>query len=284
MKGQSAFNRYPEMEYICDAVLPDHGLYEANDDSYPCALPVKGFKVYGEVYSVNSDTLQSLDEYEEEGELYIRKKVQVLANKNKSYNVWFYEYAHPTKDLKMRIPDGKWSKISNPVSNTSWYVCYGSNLLRERFDYYLKESKGHIYAEKVLILNGRLYFAKKSRRWDNKAVAFADFNDSEHKLYCYAYLLDNKQIDLISKLEGKTWYPKQYLGKDEYGIDMFTVNGSHTDTGEACHDYLQIIAAGLKDCFNLSDAEIKDYLHTNDNFIYEREYIKEILRKHCETI
>ena len=284
MKGQSAFNRYPDMNYISDAVLLNYGLYEANDGNYPCAVPIKGFKVYGEIYSVKSDIIQKMDEYEEEGDLYIRKKVQVFADENKSYNVWFYEYAHSTNDLKLRIPDGKWSENKKPADSCSWYVCYGSNLLRERFVYYLKASKGYIYAEKVLILNGRLYFAKKSRRWDNKAVAFVDFDDTDHKVYCYAYLLDNEQIDLISELEGKTWYPKQYLGKDEYDIDMFMVNGSHVDTGEACHDYLQIIAGGLKDCFNLSDDEIKEYLHTNDDFIYERGYIKEILRKHCETI
>ena len=49
MKGQKAHNSYPDMQYISDAVLPDYGLYEASEENYPCAVPVKGFNVSGEV-------------------------------------------------------------------------------------------------------------------------------------------------------------------------------------------------------------------------------------------
>ena len=49
MKGQKAHNSYPDMSYIRDAVLPDYGLYEASEENYPCAVPVKGFNVSGEV-------------------------------------------------------------------------------------------------------------------------------------------------------------------------------------------------------------------------------------------
>lgn len=49
MKGQKAHNSYPDMSYISDAVLPDYGLYEASEENYPCAVPVKGFNVSGEV-------------------------------------------------------------------------------------------------------------------------------------------------------------------------------------------------------------------------------------------
>ena len=49
MKGQKAHNSYPDMSYISDAVLPDYGLYEASEENYHCAVPVKGFNVSGEV-------------------------------------------------------------------------------------------------------------------------------------------------------------------------------------------------------------------------------------------
>ena len=281
MKDRSAHNSFQNMSYVTDTILSDYGLYEASDNNYPCAVPVEGFKVYGEIYSLDKNTLDRLDQYEEEGELYIRKKVIVVTEENKEVNVWFYEYIQDVKNMQLRAPCGKWLAVKEPADNYSWYVCYGSNLLRERFDYYLKKSEGTVYAEKSLILDGKLYFAKKARRWDNKAVAFANFDSKNNKVFCYAYLLKNEQIDIISDLEGKSWYPKQYLGKDSYGIDMYTVNGQHTDINKPSHDYLEIIAAGLKCRLSLSDAEIKEYLDTNDSFNYEREHILEVLNRHC---
>lgn len=73
MKDRRAHNSFQNKSHVTDTVLADYGLYEANDDNYPCAVPVEGFKVYGEIYSVDKNTLDILDEYEEEGELYIRK-------------------------------------------------------------------------------------------------------------------------------------------------------------------------------------------------------------------
>lgn len=183
--------------------------------------------------------------------------------------------------MQLRAPCGKWSTVKDPADNYSWYICYGSNLLRDRFDYYLRDSNGEVYAEKPLILDGKLYFAKKARRWNDGGVAFVDFNSPDNKVYCYAYLLKNEQLDIISDLEGKAWYPKQHLGKDKYGIDMYTVNGLHTDFNKPCHDYLEIIAAGLKYRFDLSDEAIKEYLDTNNSFNYEREHILEVLSRHC---
>lgn len=50
MKGQKAHNSYPDMSYISDAILPDYGLYEASEENYHCAVPVKGFKVSGDIF------------------------------------------------------------------------------------------------------------------------------------------------------------------------------------------------------------------------------------------
>lgn len=49
MKGQKAHNSYPDMSYTSDAILPDYGLYEASEENYHCAVPVKGFKVSGDI-------------------------------------------------------------------------------------------------------------------------------------------------------------------------------------------------------------------------------------------
>ena len=50
-----------------------------------------------EIYSIDEEILKKLDEYEEEGDLYIRKKTKVLTADNEELNVWFYEYNHDVK-------------------------------------------------------------------------------------------------------------------------------------------------------------------------------------------
>lgn len=49
MKGQN-HNSYTDISYISDAVLPDYCLYEASEENYHCAVPVKGFKVSGDIF------------------------------------------------------------------------------------------------------------------------------------------------------------------------------------------------------------------------------------------
>ena len=49
MKGQN-HNSYQDMSYISDAILPDYGLYKASEENYHCAVPVKGFKVSGDIF------------------------------------------------------------------------------------------------------------------------------------------------------------------------------------------------------------------------------------------
>ena len=282
MKNRSAYNKFAKLEYVCDATLNDYGIYDA--PYYPCAVKIEGFKIIGEIYKVNNEQLNFLDRYEDEGDLYIRKEVLVIGADNKEYKVWFYEYNHDTSNLILRCPKNeKWNLAKDPISNYAWYVCYGSNLLRERFDYYLKKTKGVVYAEKKIIFDGELYFAKKSVKWENGGVAFVDLDNKRKKIYGYAYLLDLDQIDKISFEEGR-WYPKQFIKIDEYGIDMYTVNGNYSgEINKPCLAYAEIIAAGLKQRYNLSDKEIINYLkiETVKKLDLSENHIKDILIKHC---
>ena len=50
-----------------------------------------------EIYSIDEEILKKLNEYEEEGDIYIIKKTKVLAADNEELNVWFYEYDHDVK-------------------------------------------------------------------------------------------------------------------------------------------------------------------------------------------
>ncbi len=279
MRGQIGFGKFGNMEFFADGVLSDYGLYEAH--GFPAAVPVKGFSVFGEIYEVDDITLNNMDKYEREGELYIRRLVEVAVGPM-VFDVWFYEYNGDVSNLELRAPIGKWNTEKKPISNYAWYVCYGSNLLKERFDYYLKKTNAIVHAEKPYMLNGEVYFAKKSGKWDNKGICFLDLNKSSSCSYGWAYLVDEKKINAISEEEGALWYPVQEIGKDEFGIKAFTVTNIHRFTDNMPGiDYLTIIAAGLNRRFGLSKNEIRRYLGSNEIFYLDESNIQDILNRHC---
>ena len=112
MKGQLAYRKFGECEFVDDATLYDHAIYEVG--LYPAAVPLKGFKVEGEVYAVNDEQLKLFDKYEDEGDLYIRKIVKVELSDKQFIDVFFYEYNKDVSDLELRKPEGKWNPIRNP--------------------------------------------------------------------------------------------------------------------------------------------------------------------------
>ncbi len=111
MKGQRACYRLENSRYVADAVLHGYGLYETG--SYPAAVPVEGFDVYGEVYEIDDETLRDCDEYEGEGDLYIRKLLEAEAQ-DRTYDAWVYEYNRSVKGMKLRDPTGKWNMERKP--------------------------------------------------------------------------------------------------------------------------------------------------------------------------
>ncbi len=283
IRGQAAYGTRGKMEYLGDGVLRDYGIYEVieNGARYPAAVPVKGFCVYGELFEVNDETLQGLDEYEGEGDLYIRRLMEIEVGP-KVFNAWFYEYNRDVSRLELRAPVGKWNPERKPLSDYAWYVCYGSNLLQERFDDYLERINGQAYAQKPYMLNGEIYFAKKSGKWDSKGICFIDLNENGHRSYCWAYLVEKNRIHDIKEKEGKL-YLEEFLGFDEYGIPAYTVTGKYRDDPrEACIDYLTVIAAGLSQRFGLSQNEIRKYLNCNEVFNLDAKNIEGIIVRHCK--
>ena len=116
MKGQLSYGRFGESEFIGDATLYDYGIYEVG--AYPAAVPLKGFKVEGEVYAVDDEQLKRFDEYEDEGDLYIRKIVKVELSDKRIIDTYFYEYNKDTGNLELREPEGKWSLTRKPYKKT----------------------------------------------------------------------------------------------------------------------------------------------------------------------
>ena len=114
MKGQRASGLMEGCKYVGDGVLQGYGLYEAGE--YPAAVPVEGFNVYGEVYEIDDGMLKDFDAYEDEGDLYIRKLLEIEMDQGKM-DAWVYEYNRSVEGMELRAPEGKWSTERKPASN-----------------------------------------------------------------------------------------------------------------------------------------------------------------------
>ena len=97
--------------------------------------------------------------------------------------------------------------------NMVWYVCYGSNLLEERFLCYIRGGRipGNTREERgardsslpersePFLLHHKLFFSKSARKWDGSGVAFLDRTYSEEeRTYARRYLITRDQfLDVI---------------------------------------------------------------------------------------
>ena len=111
MKGQRNHHYLKDEDYVCDGILDDYGLKETGEN-YPAAIPMKNYRVYGEIYEVDDTCKKHMDELEEVGYLYDCNLVNVHTDKG-DMDVFFYEYICDTSDMKTRIPYGKWNE--NPL-------------------------------------------------------------------------------------------------------------------------------------------------------------------------
>lgn len=96
MKGQKAHNSYPDMSYISDQYCQTMVSMRQVKKTITVLYQLKDLK-WVEIYSIDEEILKKLNEYKEEGDIYIRKKTKVLTADNEELNVWFYEYNHDVK-------------------------------------------------------------------------------------------------------------------------------------------------------------------------------------------
>lgn len=156
------------------------------------------------------------------------------------------------------------------------YAAYGSNLLEERFIVYIKGGtyKGRHYkgctdkTEPVnmgwMYIPHRLYFAKKSSRWENKGVAFISYEVEENKDYhsvVRLWKIKEAQFEEIWEQEGKIWYPKKLeLGKKD-GLKIFTITGCwENERNQPSEEYLNIIKKGIVETTVWSEIDASEYL------------------------
>lgn len=281
MKGEINHHFLDGSKYLCDGVLEDYGLKETG--SYPAAIPMKGFRVYGEIYEVDEDTKKAVDMLEDAGHLYVCNKACVDTDEGKQ-DVLFYEYLLDTADMKTRIPYGKWNTCRKNMDDYVWYAVYGSNLLSRRFNVYLAatSSKAAPVAEEKYRFRHPIYFAKRAKeRWENKGVAFLDTGRSG-EAYGYRYLVSKDQYETIKELEGKAWYDDDhFLEKDAIGLDIRTITASvRYEEVDPSQEYLDIIAAGLIEKGLVSDVkEAADYFHAEEKIDVSKEKIDMIMKR-----
>ena len=76
MRGQRANHMLSGARYAGKCNLHSYAMYHLG--RYPGIVPCEGETVFGELYYVNREMLATMDAYEEEGSLYLRRTVQVL--------------------------------------------------------------------------------------------------------------------------------------------------------------------------------------------------------------
>lgn len=112
MKDQRNHYLLENSKYLGDAYLKDYGLLEIG--TYPAAVKMEGFTVYGEVYEVDECTKKDVDQLEDEGNLYKYKNVAVIMN-DEEIEVGFYEFIDKGHKYPIRKPLGKWNMIRQDI-------------------------------------------------------------------------------------------------------------------------------------------------------------------------
>ena len=104
MRGEQAAHMLAQCEYIGEFTLQDYALYQVS--YYPGIKEVPGAYVIGEAYLVDDACIKDMDEYEDEGTLYLRKKVQIR-NEQASMETFVYVYK---QEVDGPAITGKWRK------------------------------------------------------------------------------------------------------------------------------------------------------------------------------
>jgi len=269
MSGQRAFSALQDAAYIGNAVLKGFAMYDLG--SCPGVVPAAGEYVFGEVYSVEKETLRQLDNYEDAGGLYVRTSALVTLNDGSKVNAYFYQYNRPVRSTPVRM---RWNMHDDePV----WYACYGSNLSAERFACYIRggvcAANGREYegctdtamwkADRVKEYPGRMYFAKSSPSWQNGGVSFYMPEDTSSKTVMRLYRITCGQLKEIQNQEGPSasWYGRILYLESIDGVPVFTLTSEETlAQTEPSEEYLALLHDALVFEAGLTEGKAERYL------------------------
>lgn len=156
------------------------------------------------------------------------------------------------------------------------YAAYGSNLLKERFMCYIK---GGVFIGKEytgcsdksepvdlgwMYIPHRLYFAKESRSWDKKGVAFLSIErEPNHEYYTVVRLwrISEGQFKEVQRQEGPDWYRDVITLGEKDGIEIKTITGPWENKKQRpSSEYIEVLKRGLKETTNWDDRKIEEYI------------------------
>lgn len=191
-----------------------------------------------------------------------------------------------------------------------WYACYGSNLSRGRFFCYISKCRDMTLPkdEKPIDIPYPLYFAKNSKNWHGKGVAFIGHKKTASDItHGKMYLITIEQFnDVVSQENAnakisidfnsvkKSGYAKVcdcwygyivYLGEHN-NLSIFTFT-AFWDKGcekftTPSEEYILTIILGLKESYRYSDKKIANYLSNKPGI--EGEYGKDKLITLSKTV
>lgn len=179
-----------------------------------------------------------------------------------------------------------------------WYASYGSNLLGERFGYYLsggsmgQQTVGHIgtrdstpaTADRVWRARHELRFGGESKRWNGGGVAFVNSEPGSGECVVRLWQLTAEQFDDVAAQENQmrpgelvvdhevarsaghldvadSWYGRVLWLGDLEGRAVFTFTcAAVRQSGPPARSYLDVVGRGLLECgLTVEDAAV--YLH-----------------------
>ena len=158
-----------------------------------------------------------------------------------------------------------------------WYASYGSNMLYERFMYYIEggycefnnkpypgcKDKTPPMDDRSVIIPYRMYFGNQSPSWGNGGVSFLNLNTPGNSLG-RMYLVTKEQFNDIQDQEGmhENWYNEicEFGECEGYKILTFTNKVKRT-VYMPSDKYLDVVKSGISETYkDMSDVEIVGYL------------------------
>lgn len=254
-----------------------HGVTMVDLGRYPGLISGDN-SVVGEIYCVSDKKKEELDIFEEVGTLYSDKEAIVNVN-GEDYLVHYYEM----------IPDGNTYPVCKDKDNYYrvdpnkfvWYVCYGSNILEERFQIYIDRcsDRERWLKSEAIEIPYNMYYGGSFSKWENGGCAFLD-TSKEGKTLGKGYLIKKEQFEEVMKQEGYSYRLQVYLGKNYDGVDMYTfTNPAKLKESIPSTSYLEVIGAGMCDLFACEGKEIASYLHYySEDLNFSKEHIEAILK------
>jgi len=89
MRGRSNHHYLKECKFIGRGIIKGFSLY-AVSPWYPGVVYKKGGRVKGEVYEIDEEVLRKIDDLEDNGYLYRRKKISVFMEESQIIEAWVY--------------------------------------------------------------------------------------------------------------------------------------------------------------------------------------------------